>query len=223
MKKLIVSLTAVAAIVGVLFSAVPTQGQNNAAAPANRTAPAAHRIGLIDMAHVFQNYEKFKAMQTAMQQNMTGVREKAQGTMDKIKQIQEELNSGNFRPDSPEFKQREQESIRLQTELEAYARVTQQENLRKEAEIYKQVYLEVQDAIKVYSRYHGYTLILRFDREAVETASNPQDILNRLTRQVVYHRSEDDLTEVILTHLNQQYQATSTATRPAGATAPATR
>jgi Skp family chaperone for outer membrane proteins len=222
-KKLIVSVTAIAALAAVLLQAVPTQGQQGGgAAPAARQARP-HQVGLIDMAYVFNNYDKFKAMQASMQADLKAAREKAQGAIDEIRQINEQLATGTLATDSAEYKALEQKSIRLQTELEAYGRVTQTENLRKEAEIYKQIYLEVQDAIKVYSKYYGYTLILRFDREQVETASQPQEILNRLTRQVVYHQGEDDLTEVILQQLNKQYQAAATAARPAGATTPATR
>jgi outer membrane protein len=217
-KKFLFSVSAVAALLAVLLTATQTrgQGQGQSQSGAARTQTP-HQIGLIDMAHVFNNYEKFKAMQEGLQADLKAARDKAQGTIERIKQLQEQAKTGTYKPDSPEYKKLESEVIKLQTELEAYGRVTQAEQLRKEAEVYKQVYLEVQDAIQVYAKHYGYTLILRFDREAVETADNPQVILQRMTRQVVFHRGEDDLTTAILTHLNRQYQ--QTAGRPAaGAT-----
>ena len=218
MKKLIVSLTAVAALLAVLLTATPTQGQSGtpSAAPATRQHRP-HQIGLIDMAYVFNNYEKFKAMQKSVQDDLKLAKEKAQASIDKIRALNEQLTSGTLKPNSPEYQQTEAEIIRLQTELEAYGRVRQAQNLKREAEIYKQVYLEVQDAIKVYADYHGYTLIIRFDRENVADSTDPQQVLQRLTRQVVYHRTEDDLTSVILNHLNQTYarSAGRSATTPA--------
>ncbi len=221
MKKLIVSLTAVAALMAVLLTATQTQGQSANPNPAPRQ-PRPHQIGLIDMAYVFNNYEKFKALQESVQADLKVARDKAQQTIDQIKQLTELLNSGTHKPNSPEYQRTESEIIRLQTELETYSRVTQAQNLKREAEIYKQIYLEVQDAIRIYAEYHGYTLIIRFDRENVADSTDPQQVLQRLTRQVVYHRTEDDLTNVILTHLNRTYaQSTGrTATTPPAGGAP---
>jgi len=225
-KKLIVSLTAAAALIAALLTATPTQGQQAPAAqPAAARQVRPHQIGLIDMAYVFNNYEKFKAMQAAVQADLKTVREQAQGTIDQIKALNEQLTSGTHRPNSPEYQQTEARIIQMQTELETKSRVIQAQNLKREAEIYKQIYLEVQDAIKVYADHYGYTLIIRFDRENVAESSDPQQVLQRLTRQVVYHRTEDDLTMVILTHLNQSYAraAGRTAAQPPAAAAPATR
>lgn len=218
MKKLIVSLTAVAALVAVLLTATQTRGQSANPNAGGARTPRPHQIGLIDMAYVFNNYEKFKALQEAVQADLKVAKDKAQATIDEMKRLNELLTSNTHKPTSPEYQKIEAEMIRLQTELEAYGRVTQSQNLKREAEIYKQVYLEVQDAIKIYAEYHGYTLIIRFDRENVADSTDPQQVLQRLTRQVVYHRQEDDLTNVILNHLNSTYAKASgrQATSPVG-------
>jgi outer membrane protein len=224
-KKIILSLTAVAALLTVLFTAVPTSGQSQPAA-AQRQPPRPHQVGLIDMAYVFNNYDKFKAMQASLQNEFKAAQEKAKATVEEVKALQAQLAPGTtpLKKDSPEYAQIEQQIIRKTTDLQAYGQIIQREQLKKEAEVYKQIYLEVQDAIRIYSDAYGYTLILRFDREAVEEAQDPQQILQRMTRQVVYFRAQDDLTSPILTHLNKQYgaAATNAAARPA-ATAPATR
>lgn len=221
MKKFIVSLSAVAALLAVLLTAVPTRGQSGASA-----ADAPHKVGLIDMAYVFNNYDKFKAMQQGLQEEFKKAQAKAQGTVEDIKKLNAQLQGGTLKPDSPEYKQIEQQSIRLQTELQAYSQVTQREQLRKEAEVYKQVYLEVSDAIRIYAVHFGYTLVLRFDREAVDDAQDPQQILQRMTRQVVYHQGRNDFTTEILKHLNDTYaKSVGTGVQPAAArpAAPATR
>lgn len=219
MKKLIVSLSAVAALLAVLLTATQTKGQQgNAAAGARQQRP--HQIGLIDMAYVFNNYEKFKALQQAVQDDLKVAKDKAQKTIEEMKKLNEQLTSGEIKADSPDYKRIETDIIRMQTELETYGRITQNQNLKREAEIYKQIYLEVQDAITTYADHYGYTLIIRFDRESVADSSDPQQVLQRLTRQVVYHRGEDDLTMVILNYLNKRYE--SSGGRPAAsATAPA--
>jgi outer membrane protein len=217
-KKLIVSLSAVAALLAVLLAATETKGQGGTA-PARASRP--HQIGLIDMAYVFNNYEKFKVLQQSVQEDLKVAKEKAQKTVEEMRKLNEQLTSGEYKTDSPDYKRIESQMVRMQTELEVFGRMTQSDNLKREAEIYKQIYLEVQDAIKAYADHYGYTLIIRFDRESVAESGDPQQVLQRLTRQVVYHRTEDDLTTVILNHLNKTYASqggrpASTATAPAG-------
>lgn len=221
MKKFILSVSAVAALLSVLLTAVPTSGQSQAQPAA---AARGHQIGLIDMAYVFNNYTKFKAMQEAIQAEFKAQQEKAKAEVEEIKKLQGQLTAGTFKKDSPEYAKLEQQALLKQSELNVYVQLIQRDQLKKEAEIYKQIYLEVQDAIGIYAKHFGYTLILRFDREEVDTAQEPQQILQRMTRQVVYHRGQDDLTTPILDHLNNQYsRSAQNAARPAGAAAPATR
>lgn len=219
MKKLIVSLSAVAALLAVLLTATQTRGQ--AGNPAAARAARPHQIGLIDMAFVFNNYEKFKALQAAVQEDLKIAKEKAQATIEKMKALNEQLTGGEIKKDSPEAKNLEAQMIKMQTELEVFGKVTQNENLKRKAEIYKQIYLEVQENIRIYANAYGYTLIIRFDRESVADSTDPQQVLQRLTRQVVYHRGEDDLTEVILKHMNQQYTSQAGARPANSAAAPA--
>ena len=62
MKKLILSLLALAVITATSTTTVQAQ---------TAAATTGHRIGLIDMAHVFQNYKKFEALRTDLQAEIT--------------------------------------------------------------------------------------------------------------------------------------------------------
>ena len=115
----------------------------------------------------------------------------------------------------------EEQLVSRSTELETFRKVKQREFLRKEADIYKTVYLEVQDAVQKYAGYYKYTLIMRFNRDKVGSAENPQEIIQSMNRPVVFHRTQDDLTDPILRYLNDQYS--KTAARPAAAAAAGTR
>lgn len=215
-KKLIVSLASVALVAACLLG--PRVGISQEK-PKTAAAESPHQVGLIDMAYVFKEYAKFKTMSESLKSEVEATDNEAKAMVTTLQQLQAQLTSGTIAEGSPDQAALEQKFVKTQTELETFKKMKQREFLRKEADIYKAVYLEVQDAVKLYADHYHFTLIMRFNRDTVEGADNPQEIIQSMNRPVVFHRTQDDITEPILTYLNGQYN--KTATRPAAATAPA--
>lgn len=207
MKKLILSAVGIVCLVGVYFIG-SARGQNGAT-----PAPAAnvpHKVGLIDMGHVFKEYKKFDILREDLKVKIQENEQKAKGMADRITAIQAELKSGTFKEGSPEFLNREREFTKLTSEFETFRKLAQQDFLRDESKIYHQIYLEVQDAVEKFSNHFQYTLILRFNREDLNS-SDPQKLLNGLNRQVIHFRGEDDITDSVVEYLNRRYSAPASA------------
>ncbi len=204
MKKLVLSTVAVVLACGCVLSA-------NTASAQDAAAPAPTKVGLIDMAFVFKNYDKFKAMREDLKTEIQGSDNQAKAMAGRIKTIQDQLKT--FNDNSPEFLEKEKELAKYGSEFEAFRKVAQRDFLRKEAEIYKTVYMEVSDAVKLYAQHYKYAVILRFNREEIESSSNPETVLQSMNRQVVYFSTRDDITDSVLKYLNQKYQPQ--ANRPA--------
>lgn len=214
MKKLIASAVGVVCLVGVSYCVGVALGQN---APDKKESP--HKVGLIDMATVFKKYSKFEKLREDLKGEVQESEQKAKGFVEQIQALQGELKSGTFKEGSPDFIEREKQITQLTTEFETFRKLAQTEFIRKEAKIYQTVYLEVTDAVEKFSKYYNYTLIQRFERDEVANA-DPQKVMQRLNRQVVYFRPEDDITESVVEYLNGRYeaQARGGARKPAGAT-----
>lgn len=208
MKKLIAGAVTVAVLATLFVTSEPIHGQqaNPAATPA-----AAHKIGLIDMAEVFKEYEKFKTARQALQSEIEQSEAEAKRMIDEMKQINDQATSGEFKQDTPQFKELEQRMITKKSELEAYRASQQRDFLRKESEIYKQVYLETQDMVEKYATHFKYTLVMRFNRQSVEDAANPQEVIQSMNRQVVFHQQSDDITDAVLRALNDSYKTKQSA------------
>ena len=178
---------------------------------------ARHQVGLIDMAHVFKNYEKFTALTEALQADISASGVELQVKAKAGKKIQEQMKE--FETDSAEFEKLEGDLLSLQAEIQKLQLVKRREFMRNEAELYKDIYLEATEAVERYARYYDYTLILRFDRKGVASAEDPQKIVEGLNQQVLYHRKRDDLTAPILNYLNDKWKKSlQEAKVPSGAT-----
>lgn len=219
MKKLIIGTLAAAIAVGLFFGVRPGVGQEASTA---QPQGGPHQIGLIDMAQVFKEYEKFKTLSDGLRAEVEASDAEAKEKIDELQQIQSQLTSGTLTEGSAEYATLEASLATKSSELETFRKLKQRDFLRKEADIYKTVYLEVQDAVQKYARYYKYTLIMRFNRDKVEDAENPQDIIQSMNRPVVFHRPEDDLTDPILNYLNGEYRKTAGRSTPAGTAAPTT-
>lgn len=203
MKKISLWMTAFVAVAGLLVAV------NTASAQEDQTT--AHQVGLIDMAHIFKNYEKFKAETQSLQAAAEQAEAKGQEMVAEMKSIQGQMQG--LAPGSADYNVKEAKLIELQTKLQTFQQVERRDIVRKQAEVYKKIYVEVQGAVAQYAKYYNYTLIMRFNREDVAEAGDPQKIIQGMNRQVVWHRPQDDLTDPILQYLNDQYTKTASAGR----------
>lgn len=202
MKKIIVGTMAVAMLASLFVVSQTIQGQD-----AGAKAAGPHQVGLIDMAEVFKDYEKFKNLREELQAEIEQSDAQAKAKLEQMKTLQQQITSGQLKQDSPEYQNIEKQLLTMKGELESFRQVQQREFLRKESEIYKQVYLEVQDAVNKYAHHYNLTLIMRFNRNKVEEAENPQEVIQSMNRQVVFHRASDDITDPVLGYLNRQYNS----------------
>jgi Skp family chaperone for outer membrane proteins len=213
-KKAIFWASAVVLLAGVLTLTGDAWSQNNQPAAAGGSASnLPHKVGLIDMAHVFKHYKKFEMLREDLKLEIGESEEKAKAMQTELVAMQ-----GNMKKlieGSPEFTKAEQEIVKKAAEFENFRRAAQRDFLKKESQIYLQIYNETTDAVTRYASHFGYTLVIRFNREELDT-ENPQNLLQGMNRQVVYHRGEDDITLSVLDFLNRKYAIATQA--PAGAT-----
>jgi Skp family chaperone for outer membrane proteins len=143
--------------------------------------------------------------------------------IEQVNAVNGELKEMSKNQGSPAYAAKEKQLLALNSELESFRRNAQREMITKESQIYKQIYLEVSDAVEKYAYHYKYTLVLRFMRDELTEAVDPQEILARMNKQVVYYREEDDITESVLEYLNRQYGPKNTTPAAGGARSPAPR
>lgn len=217
MKKTLLSAAALACLTGfVAVQAQQSPGQPAATAP--KTAALPTKIGLVDVARVFRESNEFNDMRARLTQDFEKSRAEAAVIAQKAKKGQEEI--ALLKKGSPEYLKVEAELAKLSSEFETLQKLTQANSLRRDAEIHEQIYRQTTEVIGLYAKHFNYTLVLRFNSDPLD-GDNPQKLANGLTKMVVYHQPQDDITEAVIEYMNRRYGKPQVASPTAG-TQPAT-
>lgn len=200
MKKswLLVGASAIAGmLLGAGFALEPVKAEAEAA--------SGIRVYVLNVNKVFQDYEKFKRLRDGLKGDIEATENQLRASENIIKGKIESLNSLTNAADRDKV---EKEVADLKFQFEKDRRKYQAEFLTKEAAIYSTVYKEMTDLVGEYCGKYGIHLVLRLKAEADE--SNPQAVLQTLSREVVFHHPNLDLTEAMSTALNQRQTAAAT-------------
>ncbi len=209
MRKLLISSAVAATMASFLLTAfgqTPSTGgakpKTGSVTPAAAQAESPHKIGLIDMGRVFKEYKKFEALREDWKAELQTNEESAKALAGKVQKIMEEMKA--FKPGSPEYVKLEKQQTQMAAEFESFRKSSQRTLMQKEADIYKTVYLESMEIVEKFAKHYGYTLVMRFNSENIE-GEDLQKLQIGLNRVIVYHQSEDDLTDGVIGHLNKLY------------------
>ena len=220
MIKIVVALLTAATV----SFASPILAQDAAKPPAGNTPPAKdaspHRVGLVDMAEVFQGYKKFEDMRAELQAEIEKSDAEAKLMVERMQKMQQEMMESKLAPGSPQYEQGEKALLDAKGEFEAFRAATQRKLARRESEMFKVIYADTTNMVKKYAEFAKFTVVIRFDRKDINDETAPSEAVQRMNKQVVYYRGEDDITDVVLSTLNKQYESTNS---PGASTPPVRR
>lgn len=203
-----------------IVAACPQVGKAQTSRPAAPTAATPHKVGLVDVGYIFDNYQKLKDRREALQAEIEASANDVeiasiQQQMESLKGQMEKVTKG-----SDKASEIEQQIIELNAKGQARLATMKRDFMRKEVNMYKEVYDEVSQLVAQYAEARRYTLVLRYQREPVvdpAEGEDPRQMMNRVNQMVVFHEKDDDITDRLLEHMNNEYAKTAGAQQPAGA------
>jgi Skp family chaperone for outer membrane proteins len=201
-----------------LFAAIALSGVTSAVAQTPEQQPdVPHRVGLIDMAEVFQGYKKFEDLRTTLNTEIQKSDAEAKVMIEKLQKLQADFNklADTYSPGSAQYEQAEKGLLQEKGKFDAFRAATQRRLARKESEMFKIVYSDTTTLVSQYAEYFKYTIVVRFDRKDIDENTPPAEAVQRMNKQIVYHRTQDDITDRVLQVLNERY------TKNGGTAAPA--
>jgi len=168
------------------------------AAPAARTAPAVH-TAVIDVGYIFKNHARFKQAMDKMKDEVLQAENVLKAERDRINGLMEQLKG--FNVGTPEYKKLEAEVAKAQGDFSVNAQLQKKDFMDREAKVYLQVYNEIERAVSHFARDNGIAVVLRFDGDPVD-ATDRNRILGSITKPIVYHDPQIDITADVLRMLN---------------------
>lgn len=200
-------LAALAALTAAALGVAPAVAQNAAGANAQK-----YGVAVVDINYIFKNHQKFLAAMEGMKTDFQAVENEVKGKQQQIVKAQEQRQT--FTPGSEEFKQIDDQIVRMNAALQVEVTQKRKELVEREAKVYYDTYVEVDNAVKLYAEHKGIGLVLRFNGEQADP-NNRESILRSINKAVHYQNSID-ITPDLLAYLNRS----ATAQRPTGQAAP---
>lgn len=174
-------------------------------------------IVVVDLSKVFEQHPQFKqqmdAIKAAVKSSEAEIQTRGKDIESRAKKLQ------TFKPSSPEYKQLESETARLQAQIQADMALKRKDFLEQEARAYYSTYLQVKEEIKVFAESNRIGLVLRFSSEEIDP-TNRQSVLQGVNQPILYNQGGLDITHYIVDRLHRSAGgAQRTAQAPRGAAA----
>lgn len=217
-------------LVGLMALVGRSSGQQDGGVQKASSSPAAGVkasavavIGTIDMESALKQYEKYKSEMDAMKAEVLGREKDLMKISEEGKQVGDMM--GKFQPGSPDFKRLENKLSQLKAQFQVAREQAQSELAQREADVLAKIIGEIQGMSAAVAKRHGMTFVVRATREPINS-SNPNSVMEAMSRAVVYSDPTTDITNEVVNYLNYNYRRATgadAAAKPASATKPASR
>lgn len=158
-------------------------------------------VAVVDVAAVFKADQQFNGKLEAMKEEVEVFQADLQREQQAIANRAERLNQ--YDPGSVEYKNLEVQLTNESAKLTVIRNQKNREFLEREASLYYETYLRVQQELNAMANEMGVTLILRVDNKEPDV-SNRQSVLQTVNRNVVYQRGDRDITAKLVDRINQR-------------------
>jgi Skp family chaperone for outer membrane proteins len=203
-----------------LATQLSAQGVPPAGGPI-RTAPAAAppaasspSVVVIDIANVFKSHNRFNATMLDIKNDIEQFEAYVRKKQTDFKALGETL--ATYKAGTQEYRQKEEELARLQSDLQVEVALKRKEFLQQEARVYYRVYQEIEQEVGIFAQRNRINLVLRYNRDEMKE-DDRQSVLQGVNKAVVYQYGLD-ITEPILKQLNGSTTAPPTTVQGGGAT-----
>jgi Skp family chaperone for outer membrane proteins len=178
-----------------------TQATAPASAP---KPPVPATVGSVDIAAIFKGYDRVKVNSEEFKAAVMAKKGELMKIMTEGQQEAEML--AKLTPGSLDFKKHEDRITHLKAQSEATREQYEREFTMREAEMLATIYKEIQSMVSRVAKHRGFAYVVRVSNDPV-TGQNPNSAMMAIERTIVYADPANDITNDVITYLNQTYKA----------------
>ncbi len=172
---------------------------------AGRSAPPQPVIAFVDMERVIAGLDENAAKSQEL--NEYGAKFE-QNLKDEAKRIEADKEAIKLLPEGPEKRAKLEDVYRREIQLEANLGVSRRLVNRRKLEALADLYRKVEQAAEEIAKARGYTMVLASDESIEIPTSSAEDFQRAVAlKRALYIDSRHDITEEVVTYMNNQFAA----------------
>jgi Skp family chaperone for outer membrane proteins len=175
------------------------------------SAPPPNHVAVIDVGYIFKNHSAFKISMDKMKDEVLAAENSLKAERDRINVLMEQIKG--FNVGTPEYRKLEGEVAKAQGDFNVTAQLQKKDFMDREAQVYLQVYSQIEKAVAQFCRENGIAVVHRFDGDTGDNGDRNR-ILGNITKPIVFYDTQIDITPDILRMLNGTPAATPVAGQP---------
>ena len=209
-------------IVGLVAQSLGQQGRDGdvrkAASDASgrAVAPTSMIVGTIDMEAVLKGYEKAKALEEKIQADIQEERKKLLQMQAEMKRLADEAS--RFAQNSPDAKKYIDQATELEIKLKSNDQKLKAEFAMRFADTSASLYDDIQRFTAAVANRHHMSMVLRIMPPPAQ-GQDPDSVMNGMQRNVVYSAPSLDISNEVISYLNNKYRTDNAATGAPASTA----
>jgi Skp family chaperone for outer membrane proteins len=157
-------------------------------------------VAVLDVALIFKHHDRFNAAMGDIKKDIEQFEAYVRDEQRKLKARAEELQQ--FNASSPDYKTKEAELARVQSELQVQIGLKRKDFLEQEARVYFRVYQEIKQSVAVFAQRYRIGLVLRWNSDNMQE-NDRASVLQGVNNGVVYEAGLD-ITKPIIEDLNRR-------------------
>ena len=152
-------------------------------------------IGLVNIDKIVQQYKAFQKQVATLQEEGKELQSSATLKQSELQAVGNDLQK--TMQGSPEFQKLQNQFGRLQRELQTFVQEGQQKYRDKELKLSLSLHRELDQVLKPYCKAKGLQLVVRTNNNSLDENQNSQQILQTLSRGVLYEDGLDITDDVL--------------------------
>lgn len=173
------------------------------------------KVGTANTGQIFSQIKETKDMQQKITEMGKNLAQQEQAKRANITALQEARNQ--FKPESDQFKQKNEELMRAAIDFESWGRINQAEVQREKKQQMKYLFDKIEAAVGEIAKQKGLDIVVADQRGEINNLDQiNEDQLRVLLNQriVLYSSSKNDITNDVIAYMDKNYKAPAPEATP---------